>query len=567
MQEFHPRLDILFKTLVIAIAIPLFLISFTQKANATHSFSDAQAYWLASEYSGSGQWLDQSGNGHNGTSTNALFFDHDETQAGNYFRHPGLNNNYLTATDSAALSIAGDFDIRWVGIMDDYTPGSAKDLVGKWGTSGDLSYRMRIETDGDLTVRASSDGIAQEVNRQSSVSSGFTDGTLQGFRVTVDVDNGSGNSDSKFYTLNNPGTDDPTNTANWTQLGTTQIDDVITTIFDSTFEFSVGATEGGTNDPNKGSTYRVLVYDGIDGTIVLDANAADEVGDTVAQAGTFVESSAQAATVTINQSGSAELMRLVDRPHFWFDTDAYIEIPDHANLDFALTDNYTIGIGIRTYTVPPAAETFLFSKKTGTGAGQVGWTINWGTGGNYSIRHADGTNQPNDNVADAVSGEATTAIGVKTVADDDLEAFKGGTGSGSPTTDTTTATAANAEVVRIGSKSGGTPASFYFGELWSAAIFRSAKTDAEVVNVADALMSYSVTISSTSTSPTEGGATTTYTIVLDSQPTATTTIIMSTDNTESTTTAELIFTTANWSSQQPTGMQLRLLLSQQLMTT
>ncbi len=434
--------------------------------------NDSEAFARANQYSGSGSWLDEA-NSHDaalpGGSNDPTFFDHAEAQSNNYFRHPGIANNDLRVADSAALSITGDLDLRWVGVADDWTPASIEDTITKW-FSNEASYGLRIETDGKLKLAWAVSMSAE--SQTSSAATSFTDGTKQGIRVTFDVDNGSSGADAKFYTLNDPD-DDPTNTANWTQLGTTQTFGSTTSIDDGTAALSIGGNNQGTSQMLNGSTHRALIYDGIDGTLVLDINAADEDGDTVTQAGTFVESSAQAATVTVRQTGTAEVTRMVDRPHWWYDTDDFHSIPDDSQLDFANGENQTIGLGLRSYNWDGATDSVLAKWSAASG----GYKLTVVSGGDPTYTIDDNTNVPTDTKAEEADGAASTLTGVRNTGDDDIEMFVAGVGSGSATTDSTTSTLATGDAVRIGADIDG---NYFQGEIWSYAIIRSALTDAEV---------------------------------------------------------------------------------------
>ena len=199
----------------------------------------------------------------------------------------GVAGNNITSPDSSALDITGDIDIRVRVALDDWTPAANLALISKWNTNGNQrSYDLRVQTTGVLQFLWSTDGsVASQA--VSTVATGLTDGTVKWIRVTFDVNNGAGGNDAKFYTSDDAVT--------WTQLGTTVTAVGAASIFNSTAQLEIGSDSLILN-PAAGKFYRAQVLNGIDGTVVFDANMAN-----VSQTATsFTESSSNAATVTIN---------------------------------------------------------------------------------------------------------------------------------------------------------------------------------------------------------------------------------------------------------------------------
>jgi len=218
-----------------------------------------------------------------------------------YLNLPGEAGDYAGTPDSAALSITGDIDLRVRVAMDDWTPTGGAALVAKYHTgSNQASYFLLLTSAGQLRFRWTTDGNegSSLEDKTASTTVGFTDGTIHWVRVTLDVDNGSSNYDCKFWT-----SDDG---VSWSQSGTTQNGSGTTSIFDGTYEVQVGAQV--VQQPLAGQVYRVRILDGIDGTIEFDADFTAEAPGTTS----FAESSANAATVTINQSGSPQAEILAD---------------------------------------------------------------------------------------------------------------------------------------------------------------------------------------------------------------------------------------------------------------
>lgn len=204
----------------------------------------------------------------------------------------GLSGNYASAPDSAALSITGDIDIKVKVTMADWTPSNFPCLVGKWATASGKSYRLIILTGGDLRLTTSTNGT-DEVSGDSSVTTGFADGSTKWIRATLDVNNGSSQRVYKFYTSDNGTT--------WTQLGTTVTSAGTTSIFDSTSILEIGSQLTGSQALVNGTIHRTIIqsaFDTADNTtsVVFDANFETQTADALA----FTESSTNAATVTIN---------------------------------------------------------------------------------------------------------------------------------------------------------------------------------------------------------------------------------------------------------------------------
>ena len=187
----------------------------------------------------------------------------------------GASGDYLATPDSVANSITGDIDIRWHGSMPDWTPASPPQLVAKWNsTTNNRSYRLAIAiTTGYPELITDSDGTgASGQTYTATAAPSFTDGEAGRLRVTLDVDDGAGGSDARFYTS----TDGDT----WTQLGSTVHVASTTSIFDGAAVLEFGSINSGTFGNEVSTVYSSQIYNGIDGTLAVDFNAADYVNKT-----------------------------------------------------------------------------------------------------------------------------------------------------------------------------------------------------------------------------------------------------------------------------------------------
>ena len=209
---------------------------------------------------------------------------------------PGIAGNCASAPDSNALDITGDLDLRVKVALDDWTPaGVDNTLISKWIGINSYSYILQINSAGKLNFSWSTDGLySASTDVFSSVATGITDGSVKWVRCTLDVDNGSSGRDIKFY-LSDDG-------INWTQLGTTVTQAGTTSIIAGTANLLIGSDSGGSSRNARGRFYRAQVFNGIDGTKVFDADFENKI--TSLEQTTFTEASSNAATVTINRSGS-----------------------------------------------------------------------------------------------------------------------------------------------------------------------------------------------------------------------------------------------------------------------
>ena len=205
-----------------------------------------------------------------------------------FLHYPPASGRVLT-TDAAALDITGDIDVRVRYAADDHTPSPKQQLLSKMGGAGARSWSLNVETNGKFWFQWSANGTAL-ISVLSSAASGVTDGAITWARATLDVDDGAGGYEVKFY-LSDNGTD-------WTQLGTTSVGGTTTSIFSGAAPVEVGSYANG-SAPFAGGMYNAEIRSGIDGTVVYDADFTDlTAGEVVATS--FTEDSANAFTVDID---------------------------------------------------------------------------------------------------------------------------------------------------------------------------------------------------------------------------------------------------------------------------
>lgn len=200
---------------------------------------------------------------------------------------PASSGAHATTPDHSSFNVT-DLDVRVHLAMDDWSPGGFGQVIAsQWGSAGNQAWLLAPISTGVLRLNFTSNG-STAFTRDSTVATGFVDGTDHWVRVTLDVDNGAGGHDVRFYT-----SDDG---VEWTQLGTTVTTGGTTSIFNSTAALAVGDVL-----PLGGQVRYVEARNGINGTIVADPEFdAQEPGTT-----SFEDRSGR--TWTINGAATIEL--------------------------------------------------------------------------------------------------------------------------------------------------------------------------------------------------------------------------------------------------------------------
>ena len=387
--------------------------------------------------------------------------------SGTYLYLPGVASNYASAPDSAALDITGDIDIRVKAAMDDWTPSAAQTLIGKWATGGNLSYDMEIGVDGKVYFYWTTNG-STVITRTSSVVTGITDGATKWVRATLDVDNGASGHDVKFF-LSDDGT-------NWTQLGTTVTTAGTTSIFSGAAVIAVGANSQG-NGPSRGKFFRAQVLNGIGGTVAFDANFEGSI--TSLNQASFTESSSNAATVTINRSGSAYRSAGITAAGYLYPgaTNTFAASATDF-LNFGAADSFTVMAAFRQFGTN---DSYIITKRAGSVASNNGYAL-YNVSGITYLGISDGVNQTFASRA-YISGNLTTSNAVRNVTSDNLQVTNNTTSS-TAATDSTTGTLAYYHPLRIGALATTTSGALE-GELYAAAVFRSALTAAQIRQISN----------------------------------------------------------------------------------
>jgi hypothetical protein len=408
------------------------------------------------------------------TTNDPMVLAHDGT---NYLYLPGVSGNTASTPDSAALDITGDLEIVLRTAQDDWTPATNHYPIGKRATTGNQrSWLVENLSTGAVRLYWSADGAAEN-SALSTASVGFADGAVGWIKITLDVDNGASGRDIKFYTA----PDQATEPTSWTQLGTTITQAGVTSIFSGTADLRLGGWQDGTS-VNGAKYLRAIVRNGIGGTVAFDADFT--TGITAGSQTSVTESSANAATVTINRSTSGRKAVAVVRPTMLFGTDDFAFVPDNDLLDFAAGDSFTALAAFRSWNTQGTNDT-LIAKKANTTDTTQGWSLSNGssTALNGQAQIGDGVDGDTATSASRTVGALSTVAMVRDVAADTLTVFTNAT-AGTPVADTLTGSLANSEQLRIGRLSGaGTE--YADMEFFGAAVFRRALSAAEIEAIVD----------------------------------------------------------------------------------
>ena len=396
-----------------------------------------------------------------------------EHTGSNYLYLPGVQLNNASTPDSAALDITGDIDLRVKVALDDWTPVSEISILGKWEVTGfSSSYLLDVATNGTLKLIWSTTG-SNVISATSTVATGIADGATKWVRATFDVDNGASGYDAKFFTSDDGSA--------WTQLGTTVTGGSTTSIFSGTGKLEIG-TYGGGLQPARGKFYRAQVLNGIGGTVAFDANF--ETGITTNLPTTFTESSANAATVTINYSGTAYRSAGVTASTYVFPgaTNTF-KLSSYSLLDFGATESLTALVIVRQWGTAASSGRYI---QKGEPAVDPRYRIatNAATTG-ISGLVSDGTNGATTLTSATITYGSTASLAM--VLDRTAITNSVYINAGTPATlsTSTVGSLANINRLRIGATDDRTTGNFLYQdfEFVAAAIFRRALTAAEIATL------------------------------------------------------------------------------------
>ncbi|WP_432135142.1 hypothetical protein [Streptomyces sp. bgisy154] len=185
----------------------------------------------------------------------------------------GLTYSSLFVNDDPALDVTGDFDLRIDVALEDWA--ESQMLALRYVPSADESWALEI-VDGVLTFLWSPDGtFASRIVETATETLKAYNGQRLALRVTLDVDNGAGGYELRFYTGR---TVDDTE---WNLLGDPVTGGATTAVFAGSGYMELGAgfsfnalPSGGVLNRMRGKAFALQLRDGIGGTVNVDMSTA-----------------------------------------------------------------------------------------------------------------------------------------------------------------------------------------------------------------------------------------------------------------------------------------------------
>ena len=194
-----------------------------------------------------------------------------------YLNLAGGAGNYASTPDSAGISFAGDRSVAMRAALNDWTPAAEQILAGQWGVADQNAWKLSVLPGGALRFSYSTDG-ANAFNRDSTVATGFQDGTAHWVKLSVDVDDGAGNHVVKFWKSDDYSPE--TGAGTWTQIGASVVTAGVIAIFNSNAALGCGADSAGAASC-VGKLYRARLLNGIDGVLAAEFRADEATPNTV----------------------------------------------------------------------------------------------------------------------------------------------------------------------------------------------------------------------------------------------------------------------------------------------
>lgn len=179
-----------------------------------------------------------------------------------YVEFFGTTGNWLSTPSAtgSATAIAGDITIVAKVEADDWTPGTAICIGGKWSATGNQrSYRLDIDSSGRLVWFWSTTG-ADNPSATSSAIPGIADGQAKWVGITFDVDDGAGNHVTRFWVSDDNVTFSLFSTI--TQAG-------VVAIFKSSADVQIGGRDDGANGMFDGKIMAFRIHSAIGGGGVI----------------------------------------------------------------------------------------------------------------------------------------------------------------------------------------------------------------------------------------------------------------------------------------------------------
>jgi len=192
----------------------------------------------------------------------------------------GAISDTIFTANAAANRIIGDIDLRVRINLANYSPTNAVTLLSKISfVSDQRAYWFVLTALGELQLLTYSDGtLGTQTVATSSELIPTTGGDFVWGRVTLDVDNGASDSDTTFFTAD--GNLIKPVASDFTQLGLVRNSGGVLSIFASSARVEIGSAALATTSLIRGNVPRAQIFNGIDGTLAVEFNAADYINKT-----------------------------------------------------------------------------------------------------------------------------------------------------------------------------------------------------------------------------------------------------------------------------------------------
>jgi hypothetical protein len=403
----------------------------------------------------------------------------------NYLYLPGAASNRADIAFNSAFNVTGDMELVCRVAIDDWVSGLPQTLVERESTDPNRGFTFYLTGAGKLLFKWLPTGSSSTLMaRESTVPVNFVDGKTYWVKVTVDVDNGLGGYDIKFYYAD----DQTTEPTSWNQLGATVTHPGVIAfpVLASSPAMNIG---GNANTTAAGKFYRVIWRNGIGGTKIIDVNFSTSLSSTVQS--TFNESANNIA-VTITRATSGKKAVAVYRSCWLFGSNSFMEIANNGHIDFTNTESLSVVAVVRQWGTATSYGRYICK---GGGGPAKGWSFsNDTTSISPGFFIGDGTNQASQTGPVVTAGTFNVFGGILDRSNNTIKTFSNNSFSTTSST-TSIGSLSNSNTVRIGAN-GGTISSYQDFEFYAGLIFRKALSTAEVALI-NAHYSGSITAAST----------------------------------------------------------------------
>lgn len=176
---------------------------------------------------------------------------------------PGVAGNFVSAPDTAGLSITSDIDLRAKVALTDWTPAADNALVGKWDAALAAGYLLNLLGGADAgKLQLILQTVGDFPFIISNAPLGITDGATKWVRGTWVQSTGV----MSLFVSDDGST--------WTPVVGTTTNANTTTIIDGTQIETIGSQSDGTAGIMTGTMHRAMIISGVGGTTRGDFNTA-----------------------------------------------------------------------------------------------------------------------------------------------------------------------------------------------------------------------------------------------------------------------------------------------------